>query len=154
MRSDRFTGTIRIADWQREQQALKEIRSEVFIREQSVPVALEWDGLDNDALHLIATSTDNIAVATARLLPDGHIGRVAVLKAWRHQGIGTALIQEIIRQAELLGYKRLELAAQIQAIPFYERLGFTAYGDEFLDAGIHHKNMIQNIDPSERTPIG
>lgn len=150
MRSDRFTGAIRIADWQREQQALKEIRSEVFVQEQSVPVELEWDGLDNEALHLIATQTDNIAIGTARLLSDGHIGRVAVLKAWRRQGIGTALMREIIHQAELLGYKKLELAAQIQAIPFYERLGFVSYGDDFMDAGIPHKNMRRTMRPNER----
>lgn len=139
---------ISVADWVGDNQALKEIRSEVFIREQSVPVELEWDGLDDSALHLIATTTDNIAVATARLLPDGHIGRVAVLKAWRHQGLGTALMRELIHQAELLGYKKLELAAQIQAIPFYEKLGFVSYGDEFMDAGIRHKNMRRNMSPS------
>ncbi len=144
MRSNGFS--IAVANWQRDHQALKEIRSEVFIREQSVPKALEWDGLDDNALHLIATSETGEPIGTARLLNDGHIGRVAVLKAWRGHGVGAALMQEIIKQGELLGYRELELAAQIQALPFYEKLGFVAFGEEFMDAGIPHRNM--------RNPLG
>lgn len=133
--------TIIVADWQQDQPALQEIRKQVFIQEQSVPVELEWDGLDEAALHLLAISENNEPIATARLLTDGHIGRVAVLSNWRKQGIGTAMMQAIIKQAEQLEYKQLKLAAQIQALPFYVRLGFEAYGDEFMDAGILHKNM-------------
>ena len=143
MRDNGFS--ITVANWQRDHPALKKIRSEVFIQEQSVPRALEWDGLDDTALHLIATAEIGEPIATARLLIDGHIGRVAVLKAWRNRGIGTALMHEIIHQAELLGYKQLELAAQIQAIPFYEKLGFIAYGDNFMDAGIPHRNMRKTL---------
>ncbi len=143
MRDNGFS--ITVANWQRDHPALKKIRSEVFIQEQSVPRALEWDGLDDTALHLIATAEIGEPIATARLLIDGHIGRVAVLKAWRNRGIGTALMHEIIHQAEQLGYKQLELAAQIQAIPFYEKLGFIAYGDNFMDAGIPHRNMRKTL---------
>ena len=129
-RSEHFTGSIKIsvADWQRDNQPLKEIRSEVFIQEQSVPVELEWDGLDDSALHLIATSTDNIAVGTARLLPDSHIGRVAVLKAWRHQGIGTALMQEATAVARAQNCQRLWLITtndNLDAIRFYQKRGMT-----------------------------
>jgi len=154
MMSDRFTVSIKTANWQRDKRALRAVRSEVFIHEQSVPEELEWDGLDDSALHLLAISTDNITVGTARLLPEGHIGRVAVLKSWRHQGIGTALMLEITHQAERLGYKQLRLAAQLQAIPFYERLGFAAYGDDFMDAGIPHKNMRRSMSPNPRKSHG
>lgn len=141
--SDPFT--ITVVDWQQEQQRLSAIRETVFIQEQSVPKELEWDGLDETALHLLATTDNSEPIATARLLPDGHIGRVAVIKSWRNRGLGTAMTQELIKQAKLLGYKQLELASQIQAIPFYQRLGFESYGDEFMDAGIPHKNMRKTI---------
>lgn len=137
--------TITVVNWQQEQQTLSAIRETVFIQEQSVPKELEWDGLDKTALHLLATTDNNEPIATARLLPDGHIGRVAVIKNWRNRGLGTTMMQEIIKQAKLLGYKQLELASQIQAIAFYERLGFESYGDEFMDAGIPHKNMRKTI---------
>ena len=137
MRSEHVT----VANWRRDKQILQKIRHTVFIVKQSVPQALEWDGLDDDALHLIATSKSGEAVGTARLLNDGHVGRVAVLKPWRHHGIGTALMQEVANQAEQLGFKQLKLAAQIHAIPFYTKLGFITYGDAFMDAGIPHRKM-------------
>ena len=143
MMSDQFT--ISVAGWSDSSEKLKQIRSEVFIKEQSVPQELEWDGLDEDALHLIAISADGKTIGTARLLNDGHIGRVAVIQAWRGHGAGSALMQEMIYQAKLLGYEVLELAAQIQAFPFYQRLGFEAYGEEFMDAGIPHINMNLNV---------
>ncbi|MDH3354648.1 MAG: GNAT family N-acetyltransferase [Chromatiales bacterium] len=137
--------TIAVANWPKDSKALKQIRREVFIKEQSVPEALEWDGLDESALHLIATSESGQTIGTARLLSDSHIGRVAVVKRWRGHGVGSTLIREMIYQAELLGYRELKLAAQIQALPFYERLGFVAYGDEFMDANIPHLNMRKYI---------
>lgn len=133
--------SIRVADWLADGEALRAIRREVFMEEQAVPEALERDGLDDDALHLLATTDDNTPIGTARLLPDGHIGRVAVVKPWRGRGVGRALMVEILRQAERMGHGEVELAAQIQALPFYEGLGFTAFGEVFMDAGIPHRNM-------------
>jgi predicted GNAT family N-acyltransferase len=151
MRNEHFN--ISVTDWASSHEALSAVRSEVFIREQSVPAALEWDGLDDEAVHLIATAANGTAIGCARLLqetygahgvdegPVGHAGRVAVVKPWRHQGVGSALMHELIRQAVRAGYSQLTLAAQLHAIPFYQRLGFMAYGTEFLDAGIPHINM-------------
>ncbi|GHB05034.1 GNAT family N-acetyltransferase [Modicisalibacter luteus] len=126
--------------WQTLGQAAAELRRRVFIDEQHVPEEEEWDGQDPACLHFIAFDAGQ-PVGTARLLPDGHIGRVAVLAQARGRGIGLALMRKAIEAAQLEGHAEVQLAAQIHALPFYERLGFQAYGQEFLDAGIPHRNM-------------
>jgi predicted GNAT family N-acyltransferase len=117
------------------------IRTAVFMREQQVPEEFEWDGLDGTAIHLLANDTFGRAVGTARMLPDGHIGRVAVVKHWRGKGVGTELIRAMVREARRRGLHQVHLDAQVGAIAFYERLGFTAEGPEFMDAGIAHRHM-------------
>ncbi|WP_136253864.1 GNAT family N-acetyltransferase [Onishia niordana] len=117
-----------------------EIRRVVFIEEQAVPIEEEWDGRDGDCLHFLAWR-GTTPLGTARLLPDGHVGRVAVLAEARGLGIGVALMHASIEAARSHGHAHVELAAQTHALPFYERLGFVAFGDEFLDAGIPHRNM-------------
>jgi predicted GNAT family N-acyltransferase len=103
-------------------------------------VELEWDEFDASAHHLLAM-VDGVAAGTGRLLPDGHIGRMAVLRAWRGQGVGSALLAELMRIAAARGLRRVMLNAQVQAVPFYLRHGFQAEGDEFPDAGIAHRRM-------------
>ena len=139
--------TIRVADWIEDGEALRAIRREVFMQEQAVPEELEWDGMDDQALHLLALSTDATPIGTARLLPDGHIGRVAVMKEWRVRGIGRELMVDILRQARRMGREEVELAAQVQALPFYEGLGFVAFGEVFMDAGIPHRSMKRRLTP-------
>jgi predicted GNAT family N-acyltransferase len=137
---------VREADWERDQAALRAIRESVFVREQGVPIELEWDGLDPHCLHLLAETGNGAAVGTARLLPDGHIGRMAVLPEWRGRGIGRALLQALIDAARRGGVARVILNAQTYAIAFYEKAGFEAVGAEFLDAGIPHRRMILQLD--------
>lgn len=127
-------------DWRQLGEQASEIRRQVFIEEQAVPQQEEWDGRDDECLHFLAR-LDGQPVGTARLLPDGHIGRVAVLAAGRGRGIGLALMQAAIEAARQRGHAHAELAAQTHALAFYRRLGFKAYGAEFLDAGIAHRNM-------------
>ncbi|RDB44088.1 GNAT family N-acetyltransferase [Halomonas sp. DQ26W] len=127
-------------NWGQLGEVASEIRRVVFIEEQQVPLEEEWDGRDGDCRHFLALRHD-IPLGTARLLPDGHIGRVAVLSEARGLGIGVALMEAAIDTARHLGHGQVELAAQTHALDFYERLGFTAYGDEFMDAGIPHRNM-------------
>ncbi|GAA5169984.1 MULTISPECIES: GNAT family N-acetyltransferase [Halomonadaceae] len=127
-------------DWRQLGEQASEIRRQVFIEEQAVPQEEEWDGRDDECLHFLAR-LDGQPVGTARLLPDGHIGRVAVLAAGRGRGIGLALMQAAIEAARERGHAHAELAAQTHALAFYRRLGFEAYGPEFLDAGIAHRNM-------------
>ena len=127
--------------WQDNEAALKMIRETVFIQEQNVPEELEWDGLDDDATHLIARDNSGNPVATARMLNNGHIGRVAVLPSWRGRGIGSAMMQHLLQIAADKGQHEVHLDAQVEAIPFYQRLGFTAHGKIFMDAGIPHRHM-------------
>ncbi|MDW5376975.1 GNAT family N-acetyltransferase [Halomonas sp. HP20-15] len=132
--------SIEQGDWRRLGEQAGEIRRRVFIDEQAVPQEEEWDGRDDECLHFLVR-LDGDPVGTARLLPDGHIGRVAVLAAGRGRGIGLALMQAAIEAARERGHAHAELAAQTHALAFYRRLGFEAYGAEFMDAGIPHRNM-------------
>ncbi len=136
---------IREGDWAALGEAASEIRRRVFIEEQRVPQEEEWDGRDPDCRHFLALH-DGTPLGTARLLPDAHIGRVAVLAKARGLGIGTALMRAAIEAARRDGHARVELAAQTHALAFYEPLGFVAFGDEFLDAGIPHRNMRLALD--------
>ncbi|PCD76484.1 drug:proton antiporter [Pseudothioclava arenosa] len=119
------------------------LRRVVFIEEQNVPEAEEWDGRDGGALHLLARDGET-PIGTARLLlkgETGKIGRVCVLPAARGRGIGAALIRAGEALLAEQGCTRAMLGAQCHAIPFYEKLGFTAYGPIYDDAGIPHRDM-------------
>ncbi len=132
---------IRRVEWAAARATLGPLRAEVFIQEQGVPPELEWDGLDEQALHFAVELVTGETIATARLLRDGHIGRVAVARPWRGRGVGRALLSYIIVEAGRLGMGQLHLAAQVHALEFYRTLGFSAEGEEFLDAGIPHRAM-------------
>ncbi|WP_231940910.1 GNAT family N-acetyltransferase [Acidihalobacter aeolianus] len=119
---------------------LSGLRETVFVHEQGVPIELEIDEFDPRSLHLLAEYGD-LAVGTGRLLEDGHIGRLAVLCKYRGLGVGKALLMALIGEARNRGFGEAVLSAQVHAIPFYERAGFTVCGPEFLDAGIPHREM-------------
>jgi predicted GNAT family N-acyltransferase len=135
---------IRPADWHADREILRAIREEVFVCEQSVPAEMEWDEFDAQSHHVVAIA-DGVAIGTGRLLPDGHIGRLAVLGKWRNQGVGSALLAALIDEARKRGVSRVLLNAQIQALPFYLRHGFQAEDDVFLDAGIAHRRMWRDL---------
>lgn len=132
---------IREVDWPAGKDQLSAIRTAVFIREQHVPPALEWDELDVEAMHLLALDWSGNAIGCARILGNGNIGRMAVLPAWRGQGVGTTLLQNAIRLCQLHGWQPVKLSAQTHAIPFYNRAGFTVCSEEYPDAGIPHRDM-------------
>lgn len=142
-----MTFTVRQADWDADREPLMAVRREVFMEEQGISAELEWDGLDPDCRHFLALDAGGRAIGTARLLPDGHIGRVAVVRPWRGRGVGTALLRLAVATARTLGFVQVELAAQTHAIGFYQRLGFVAYGPEFPDAGIPHRHMRLHLSP-------
>lgn len=128
--------------WEDEAQTLRYIRELVFIGEQGVPVELEWDEFDPISLHLLAIEDEfKKPVGTARLLPDGHIGRIAVLKEWRRQGVGRALLEWMIQEMKSSGKQKAMLNAQADAVKFYEKFGFRVMGDLFIEAGIPHVRM-------------
>lgn len=133
--------SVRQASWNADQDALRRIRLTVFVEEQGVPVELEWDGLDPDSVHFLAVESNGAPIGTVRLLPDGHIGRMAVLKPWRKQGVGYALLTRVLDYARARGDRKVMLNAQTTAVEFYRRVGFTVIGDEFMDAGIPHLYM-------------
>ncbi len=132
---------VRDADWNRDRDALAAVRRTVFMQEQGVSAELEWDGLDDAARHFLALDEAGRPIGTARLLPDGHIGRMAVLAPWRGKGVGGALLRRAVGAAREHGFAAVELAAQTHAVGFYRRFGFNAYGPEFMDAGIPHRHM-------------
>ena len=134
---------VRVADWQKDNAEIRRIRETVFVAEQSVPPELEWDADDQGAVHFLALEGD-FPIGTARLLPDGHVGRVSVLKDWRGLKVGDALMHAVILDAEKCGLKQQMLSAQVQATAFYERLGFRIVSEEFLEAGIPHVDMVRD----------
>lgn len=117
------------------------IRREVFVVEQLVPEEMELDEMDGLCMHAVAYDSAGAAVATGRLLPDGHIGRMAVRKAARGIGIGSALLLRLMQAAQERGDAGVVLSAQIQAEAFYLRHGFVREGGEYMDAGIRHVTM-------------
>ena len=133
--------TIQIVSWQTHARALSGLRETVFIQEQQVPIALEWDGLDETAQHLLALNDEGEAIGCARVIGDGGIGRMAVLKSWRRQGVGMALLSQAIACYQQRCIHHITLSAQMHAIMFYEKAGFTVCSEPYLDAGITHVDM-------------
>ncbi|MCW5606241.1 MAG: GNAT family N-acetyltransferase [Burkholderiales bacterium] len=132
---------IRPVNWQATRDQLDAIRRNVFIEEQNVPEELEWDGLDERSYHVLALSGEGEPIGTGRLLLDGHIGRMAVLRPWRRQGVGSAILRALLVLAQKEGHDTVRLNAQVQAIGFYEKHGFKPLGKPFMDAGIPHRAM-------------
>lgn len=134
---------IRQARWPEDRDKLRQVREDVFVREQGVPIELEWDGLDPDCLHLLAETDEGQAIGTGRLLPDGHIGRMAVVRDWRGRDVGKTLLRKLIELGCRQGHRTLVLNAQCSALSFYEAQGFVAEGGIFDDAGIPHRRMVR-----------
>jgi predicted GNAT family N-acyltransferase len=137
--------TVRLVDWADSIDGLRAVRRAVFIEEQAIPEDLEWDEFDAVCRHAIAEDASGSAVGCGRLLPDGHIGRLAVLRDWRGRGVGTALLVRLMELARSRGHARAILEAQTRAMPFYARHGFAAAGDEYLEAGIPHRTMARTL---------
>ncbi len=137
-----YSHSVHIVSWEDEALTLRAIRTEVFINEQQVPEAMEWDEFDAISTHVLARNFDGLPVGTARLLPDGHIGRMAVLKEWRGKGYGSAMLQKMLEELYSRHKQIVMLNAQTSAVKFYEKFGFKVSGEEFWEAGIPHVKMI------------
>ena len=111
------------ASWAQDGSVLSNIRKLVFIVEQKVPQEEEWDGQDEDSWHWLATDNNDRPIGTARLLPDGQIGRMAVLAEFRGRGIGAALLERAVEKARHLGMSSVFLNAQTHAIAFTKKPG-------------------------------
>ncbi len=133
-----------ICNYEENQKDICRIRFEVFVVEQNVPEGLEIDGLDDEAKHVLAYIDDE-AIGTGRILSDGHIGRVAVLKKYRGLGIGNSVMRELIKWAQQNKLEKLWLSSQWHAHSFYIDLGFVCEGDIYEEAGIDHIKMYRTL---------
>ena len=131
---------VELADWSRARETAAAIRLAVFVEEQGVPTEIEMDEADARSLHALAYHGGE-AVGTGRLLRDGHIGRMAVLKRWRGRGVGGLILRELVAAARLRGDPAVLLSAQVHALGFYRAHGFQAEGPVYQEAGIAHQAM-------------
>lgn len=136
-----MTIRVTLGDWETQRQDAQAVRYEVFVVEQKVPLDMEWDEMDVRCVHAVAYSAEGTAVGTGRLLPDGHIGRMAVRQPVRGKGIGAIMLEALVDAASKRGDREVMLNAQTQAEPFYERYGFRRDGEVFMEAGIPHIHM-------------
>jgi len=127
-----------LGDWATLQKDAQAVRYTVFVLEQKIPAELEWDVMDTQCLHAVAYDEKQQAIGTGRLLPDGHIGRMAVLASARNSGVGADILRSLMEQAKLRGDQIVQLNAQQSAEPFYVREGFARDGEIFMEAGIAH----------------
>ena len=136
---------LRLANWSGDRDAIRAIRDTVFVDEQNVPTEIEWDGLDDECIHVIVEDENRDAIGTGRLHLSGKIGRMAVLYQWRSRGIGGAILGELVELARQQGQKAVYLHAQARAAGFYAGAGFEAEGVEFEEAGIAHRLMRKTL---------
>lgn len=132
---------IELADWDRAEPLVMPVRIAVFVDEQGVPPEIERDAQDALSRHAIARDATGGVIGTGRLLPDGHIGRMAVSRGARGAGVGGAVLQALISEARRLGMNAVALNAQVHALEFYRRHGFVEFGEVFMEAGIAHRAM-------------
>ena len=139
-----MTLEIRLSEWPAARDDAQRIRFIVFVDEQHVPAELEMDENDAVSIHALAyvgKGASNHAVGTGRLLPDGHIGRMAVLREWRGRGVGRELLRALMQRARQRGDKEVVLSSQVHAMGFYASEGFVPEGPVYLEAGIDHQDM-------------
>ena len=147
-----FDFRVEPADYAIDFKDLRSVREPVFVQEQQVPLAEEWDDLDPKCHHVIARDSAHQPIGTGRLTPGHRIGRMAVLREWRGKGVGEALLVALIDQARTLGLREVSLNSQVGALGFYQKFGFQGYGEQFEEAGIQHLAMTLTLDPVIPSP--
>jgi predicted GNAT family N-acyltransferase len=141
---------VELLDWEAARPLAAPIRFAVFVEEQKVPAELEIDERDPLCVHALARGDDGRPVGTGRLLPDGHIGRMAVLPDARKLGVGSALLTALMEEARRRGHAQALLSAQTHAIAFYRRHGYAVVGGEYMDCGIPHVDMACDLGTPRR----
>ena len=131
--------------WEQAQPIAGPLRFAIFVGEQNVPSGIELDDLDASCVHAVAFDVDGKPIGTGRLLPDGVIGRMAVIKEWRRRGIGAEILQALSDEARKRGHAAVVVSAQLQAAEFYREQGFAAEGKVYEDAGILHQKMSKKL---------
>ena len=133
--------SINLVDWKEKQAEIVFVRTQVFVREQKVPVEIEMDDRDAVCQHVLAYDQKHNPVGTGRIDAGGKIGRMAVLPLYRKKGIGGQILQTLIQYGRKNRIQQFYLSAQLHAVGFYEKYGFTPYGEPFEEAGIPHIMM-------------
>ena len=131
--------------WEKAEALAAPLRFAIFVGEQKVPAGIELDDLDAKCIHAIAFDEAGKAIGTGRLLPEGRIGRMAVVKEWRRRGIGADLLEALVAEAQRRGHAEVKLSAQLQAAEFYRSHGFVAEGKVYEEAGILHQAMRRSL---------
>jgi predicted GNAT family N-acyltransferase len=137
--------TVRPATWREDQAALQSVRIPVFVVEQKVDAREEFDEVDPVCQHILAIDGNGKPIGTGRIDSKGKIGRMAVLPDWRKYGVGRAILLKAIDIARAQKLTRVYLHAQVSAIGFYAREGFSGYGERFYEAGIEHQSMEKSL---------
>ena len=136
---------VKLVSWDRYNEALTQVRDQVFIIEQQIPKILERDKNDEKYFHVAAIAANEEVIGTGRMTPEGKIGRMAVVKNWRGKGVGQGLLTKLIEHSMKLELSFVTLDAQITAVNFYTSNGFHAIGERFMDAGIPHIKMTRTF---------
>jgi len=140
---------VRTGRWRELEALARRVRTAVFVDEQHIPAAMEWDEADAGAVHAVAINRLGMPVGTARLLEHtrgvARIGRMAVVQPVRGTQVGRALLDELMRRARERGDREVVLSAQVAALRFYERAGFAARGAVYDEAGIAHVEMVRPL---------
>ncbi|MEO7850705.1 MAG: GNAT family N-acetyltransferase, partial [Rubrivivax sp.] len=140
---------VRVGGWDELGDDARTIRTEVFVNEQCIPADMEWDSADAACVHAVARNQLGMPLATGRLLEHvpgvAKIGRMAVLQPMRGEGTGRAVLDALMARARQRGDREVLLHAQMSAMPFYLRAGFSKRGDSFDEAGIAHVEMVRSL---------
>jgi len=143
-----MTISISLADWTTHQESALIVRRQVFVAEHHIPEAMVSDEMDSLSLHAVAVDGNGRVLGAGRLLPNGRIGRMAVLAAARGMGVGGHILQRLMQAAADRGDQGLGLSATVQAQGFYARYGFSTVGEQYTQAGIAHIEMEYQINPA------
>ena len=136
---------VELMPWEKAQPVAAPLRFAIFVGEQNVPRGIELDDMDEKSLHAVAFDEAGKAIGTGRLLPEGRIGRMAVVKEWRRRGVGAELLEALVAEARRRGFTEVALSAQLQAAEFYRSHGFVAEGKVYEEAGILHQAMKKTL---------
>ena len=136
---------VELMPWEQAEPVAAPLRFAIFVGEQNVPAGIELDDMDQQSLHAIAYDEAGKAIGTGRLLPQGKIGRMAVVKEWRRRGVGAELLEALVGEARRRGFSEVSLSAQLQAAEFYRSHGFVAEGKVYEEAGILHQMMKRSL---------
>jgi predicted GNAT family N-acyltransferase len=136
-----MTFRIELKSWEEARTTAGPIRHTIFFEEKNPPPGIELDELDPQCVHALAFDESGSAVGTGRLLPDGQIGRLAVLKDWRRRGVGAALVAALVEEARKRKYAEVTISAPLQSAEFYRGLGFTGEGKVVKEAGVLQQKM-------------